>query len=91
LLEDPAEDVAPGLTPVPSDSSDDLPPIDQPSEETNPLQEAADLAEEGVTVPKEPVFIDPNALETIADALPWLMGPGPVVTSDVPEDVDGQQ
>ena len=74
-------DVAPGLTPVPSDSSDDLPPIDQPSDETNPLQEAADQAEEGVTVPQQPVVVDPNALESVADALPWFMGPGPVITN----------
>ena len=90
-----SEAVGPSLTPVPSNSSDDAPwadepSQDQPSEETNPLQEAADQAEEGVTVPEEPVTIDPNALETIADALPWFMGPGPVVTSDVPPE-EGQQ
>lgn len=64
-----------------SNSSDNLPLMDQPSQETNPLQEAADQAEEGVTIPQEPVEIDPNALKTIADALPWLMGPGPVITN----------
>lgn len=82
-----------GLTPVPSDSSDDSPPIDHPSKDhpsdaTNPLQEAANEAEEGVTIPQEPVSIDPNALKTIADALPWFMGPGPVVTSNLPAGMD---
>lgn len=79
------------LTPVPSDSSDDRPPIDQPNEPTNPLQEAADQAEEGVTIPQGPVVLDPSALETIADALPWFMGPGPVVTNGLPVDVDGSR
>lgn len=55
---------------------------------TNPLQQAADAAEEGVTVPSAPVVVDPNALKTIADALPWFMGPGPVVTT--PRPVEGE-
>ncbi|KZM21495.1 uncharacterized protein EKO05_0006239 [Ascochyta rabiei] len=82
---DPVEaDTFSGLTPVPSDSSDNLPPIDQHS---NPLQEAADQAEDGVTVPETPVSIDPSLVDSITDALPWFLGPGPVVTSHVPADV----
>ena len=73
------EDASPALTPVPSDSSDDALPLDAPTA-TNPLQEAADQAEEGATAPQE------NALKNIAEALPWLaMGHGPVVTSNLPE------
>ncbi|KAJ4381354.1 hypothetical protein N0V86_003703 [Didymella sp. IMI 355093] len=68
----------PTLTPTPSNSSDDSPPIDLPAPE-NPLQQAADQAEDGVTVPTDPVIVNPNALESVADALPWFMGPGPVV------------
>jgi hypothetical protein len=66
-------------TPTPSNSSD-LPLIDPlgPAHE-NPLQHAADQAEDGVTVPTDPVLVDPNALQSVADALPWFMGPGPVV------------
>ena len=82
-------DASPALTPVPSDSSDDVPPVDVPTA-TNPLQEAVDQAEEGVTVPQESAAaVKSNALQTIAEALPWLvMGPGPVVTSGLPGSVD---
>jgi hypothetical protein len=64
---------------------------DNPSATVNPLQEAADQAEDGVTIPTDPVSVDPNALESIADALPWFMGPGPVVVSpsDEPPVVTG--
>ncbi|KAH6618896.1 hypothetical protein C7974DRAFT_39111 [Boeremia exigua] len=56
----------------------------QGEDEANSLQEAVDQAEEGVTVEQEPTLIDPSTLETIADALPFFLGPGPVLTNDVP-------
>ena len=89
VVDETDADASPALVPVPSDSSDDGPPVDAPTA-TNPLQEAADQAEEGVTVPQESAAaVKPNALQTIAEALPWLvMGPGPVVTSGLPGSVD---
>lgn len=80
----PSQEV-PALTPTlsdpsPADSPSDTPSQD-PSETPNPLQEAADQAEQGVTAPTDPIPAPPNALESIADALPWFMGPGPVVVS----------
>jgi hypothetical protein len=88
VVDDTDAEASPALTPVPSDSSDDAPPVDAPTG-TNPLQEAADQAEEGATAPQESEAAEPNALKTIHDALPWLvMGPGPVVTSGLPKGVD---
>jgi hypothetical protein len=72
----PEESSFPDLLPVPSNSSEDIPS----PEPSNPLQDAVDAAEEGVTVPEAPVAVDPNALKSAADFLPWLMGPGPVIT-----------
>jgi hypothetical protein len=69
----PTQDTPPDSPPATSTPSN--------SSATNPLQEAADQAEQGVTIPTDPVSVTPNALESIADALPWLMGPGPVVVS----------
>ncbi|KAJ8115923.1 hypothetical protein OPT61_g2544 [Boeremia exigua] len=57
-------------------------------EATNALQEAVDEAEAGVTVPTDPVLLDPTTLDSVADAFSWFLGPGPVVTDDVPADKD---
>lgn len=59
-------------------------------DETNPLQQAADEAEEGITVPQDAGKFDPEKVESVADALPWLLGPGPVIVDGGEDGVDGE-
>lgn len=76
----------PGLLASPEGSDDS----GEGEEEENPLQEAADEAEEGITVPQEAGEFDPEKVESVADALPWFLSPGPVIVDGGENGVDGE-